>query len=143
MSNHWTTSNNILSYFKLCKSNIEVCWDYSKCLFNLYGIMFPPELFAWSHNSKPSSLEGFHKLPNINKNKLGCCTMGVLGVDTLNIITVYNKIEITYRVSRNTLATYMFAISRLPGHLELKVWTFSWSPFNFNFKTVLILIPSI
>ena len=26
----------------------------------------------------------------------------------------------SYRVSRKTLATYVFAISRLPGHLELK-----------------------
>ena len=48
-----------------------------------------------------------------------------------------------YRVSRKTLATYVFAISRLPGHLELKFWTFSWSPFNSKFKTVLVLIPII
>ena len=48
-----------------------------------------------------------------------------------------------YRVSRNTLATYVFAIYRLPGHLEIKSWKFSWSPFNSDFKTVLILIPSI
>ena len=48
-----------------------------------------------------------------------------------------------YRVSRNTLATYVFSISRLPGHLELKSWKFSWSPFNSDFKTVLILIPII
>ena len=48
-----------------------------------------------------------------------------------------------YRVSHTTLATYVFAISRLPGHLELKSWKFSWSPFNSKFKTVLILIPII
>ena len=29
-----------------------------------------------------------------------------------------------YRVSRKTLATYVFAISRLRGHLELKSWKF-------------------
>ena len=48
-----------------------------------------------------------------------------------------------YRVSCKTLATYVFAISRLQGHLELKFWKFSWSQFNSKFKTVLILIPII
>ena len=48
-----------------------------------------------------------------------------------------------YRVSRNTLATYVFEISRLPGHLELKSWKFLRSPFNSNFKNVPILIPII
>ena len=47
------------------------------------------------------------------------------------------------RVSSNTVSTSLFAISRLPGHLELKFWTFSWSPLNSKFKTVLILIPII
>ena len=46
-------------------------------------------------------------------------------------------------VSSKTLATYVFAISRLPGHLEPKMLTFSWSPLNSDVKTVLILIPSI
>ena len=48
-----------------------------------------------------------------------------------------------YRVSHNTLATYVFAFSRLTGHLESKSLTFSWSTFNYNVKTALILIPII
>ena len=53
------------------------------------------------------------------------------------------RIAHLYRVSRNTLATYVFSISRLPGHLELKSWKFTRSPFNSKFKNVLILIPII
>ena len=48
-----------------------------------------------------------------------------------------------YRVPSNTVITSLFAISGLPGHLELKYRTFSWSPFNSKFKTVLISIPII
>ena len=62
----------------------------------------------------------------------------------LFLLCIFNQLCTSiYRVSRNTLATYVIAISRLPGHLELKSWTFSWSPFNSKFKTVLILIPII
>ena len=56
---------------------------------------------------------------------------------------LFVAINMGLQVSRNTLATYVFAIARLPGHLESKFWTFSWSPFNYHFKTVLILIPII
>ena len=51
--------------------------------------------------------------------------------------------NITYRVSRNVVAFFVLCISRLPMYLGSKCWTFSWSPFNSDFKTVLILILSI
>ena len=48
-----------------------------------------------------------------------------------------------YRVSRKTVSALFTVIFWLLLHLGLKCWTFSWSPFNSDFKTVLILIPSI
>ena len=48
-----------------------------------------------------------------------------------------------YRLSHNTVDTLFFWMFRLLLHLGLKIWTFLWSPFNSDFKIVLILIPSI
>ena len=56
-------------------------------------------------------------------------------VDSQSRVTVKGNKD-TYRVSYNTL---VLSIPRLPGHLE----SFSWSPFNSDFKTVLISLPSI
>ena len=48
-----------------------------------------------------------------------------------------------YRVSRNVVIFFVLCIFRLPMYLGSKCWTFSWSPFNSDFKSVLILILSI
>ena len=48
-----------------------------------------------------------------------------------------------YRVSRKTVPALFTAIFWLLLHLGLKNLTFSWSPFNSDFKTALILVPSI
>ena len=45
---------------------------------------------------------------------------------------------------KNKIKLYtLFCIFSCPRHLESKSWKFLWSPFNSDFKTVLILIPSI
>ena len=59
---------------------------------------------------------------------------------------MYGKILLifcTYRVSRKTVPALFTVIFQLLLHLGIKCWTFSWSPFNSDFKIVLILIPSI
>ena len=45
-----------------------------------------------------------------------------------------------YRVSRKTLATFVFWISRLPRGLEIPYWTFFNSPFPVDFKNIYFFI---
>ena len=51
------------------------------------------------------------------------------------LITLQN-----YRVSRKTLATFVFWISRLPRGLEIPYWTFFNSPFCVDFRNIQFFI---
>ena len=45
-----------------------------------------------------------------------------------------------YRVSRNTVYTFVLLISRPPKHLKVPSWTFFNSPFCVDFKTIKFVI---
>ena len=62
--------------------------------------------------------------------------------DTLYVFEIPEQLldsillDCIYRVSHNTVSTFVFWISRLPRGLEIQSWPFSNSPFRADFKNI-------
>ena len=71
-------------------------------------------------------------------------SMKILEISFLENLDLFNKFSTffylqIYRVSRNVVAFFALCISRLSKHIGSKCWTFSCSPSNSDFKTILNL----
>ena len=106
MCKYRTTYNRKISLL-----NIVICTSQTYSYISYLKFVFPILLE-----------KSYSFFPTIEKQ--GCCVWS------------YRDVRRLYRVSRKTLATFVFLISRLPRGLGLPYWTFFNSSFCLDFRNI-------